>query len=132
MGLFSSIGGFIRRTGEKIKEKVEKAKEVIKEAIDLFGLKKDEIATRTSEQNAYDEEAANIAETKRINSILSEFSLNLSDKADELEDGAIESSSEYFNKLIEFIEENNVEIKINTSRLKRNKIKIEKRNKRKF
>lgn len=40
MGLFSSIGGFIRRTGEKIKEKVEKAKEVIKEAIDLFGLKK--------------------------------------------------------------------------------------------
>ena len=126
MGFFSSIGGFIRNTGEKIKEKIEKTKEKIEEAISLFGLKKDEVAKRTSEQNAYDEEAATIAETKRINSILSEFSLNLSEQADELEEEVIESSGEYFNKLIEFIEKNNVEIKINTSRLKSNKIKIEK------
>lgn len=84
---------------------------------------------KTAEEGSYDEEAASIAETNRMNKILSEFSLKLADYADDLEENAIKESSFYFNELIDILEDNKDKntLKINTSKIKRNKLKIEKK-----
>ncbi len=122
MGFFSSIGNFVRDKRDKVKEKVRDVAIKIK---DFFTGGVDETSRRTAEENSYDEVAATLAETKRVNSILSDFSLKLADYADELEYNAIEESGEYFDSLIEELDQNKCDFKINTSKIKRNKVKVE-------
>ncbi len=125
-----AIGRFVGGCAEKIGEatgwtRLEEAGRNLKERC----AKEIESTSRqTSEQDSYDNEAASIAETNRMNKILSEFSIKLADYADSLEENAIKESSLYFNELVSILEDNKGKstLKINTSKIKRNKIKIEK------
>ena len=120
MGLFGTLGGLIKEAGGWVKEKCESVKNF------FFGQSR-RTASETSKQDAYDEELATLAETKRINKILSDFSLKLADCADELEDNVIKESSQYFDALIDELEKNNDKFNINILRIKRNKINIERK-----
>lgn len=134
MGLFSSIcksvgrfvGGCAETVGRTIGwERLENAGRNLKERC---AREVEDTSRKTAEQDSYDETFASIAETNRMNKILSEFSLKLADYADDLEENAIKESSLYFNELVNILEENKDKkiLKINTSKIKRNKIKIEK------
>ena len=134
MGWFSNackavgraVGGFAESVGRTIGwERLENAGRNLKERC---AKEIEDTSRKTSEQDSYDEVAATIAETNRMNQILSEFSLKLADYADDLEENAINESSLYFNELIDVLESNKDKnmLKINTSKIKRNKIKIEK------
>lgn len=122
MGFLSGFGSWVRDTVDWVKEKVKDTARKVKEFF-TGGVR--ETSNRTAEEKAYDEMAATLAETKRINSILSDFSLKLADYADELESNAIEESGEYFNSLIEALDQNKSNFKVNTAKIKRNKVKVE-------
>lgn len=134
MGWFSnacrSVGRFVGGVAESVGRAtgwtgLENAGRNLKE---ICAKEVEETSRKTAEQDSYDEVAATIAETNRMNKILSEFSLKLADYADDLEENAIKESSLYFNELVDVLEESKDKntLKINTSKIKRNKVKIEK------
>lgn len=118
MGLFSNFC--------KVYDKIKDVGRVVTEKVkDFLGFGVDKTAKDTGEQRAYDE-AATLAETKRMNQILSDFSLKLSNYADDLEENALNESSIYFKILLEKVDSNeNKVFKINTAKIKRNQLKIE-------
>ena len=113
MGIFGRIGGWVKEKWDNVKK--------------IFTGQSNDTASQTSKQDSYDKDIATITETKRLNKILSDFSLKLSDCADELENNAIKESSQYFDMLIEELEKNNNKFNINILRIKRNKINIERK-----
>ena len=113
MGIFGRIGGWVKEKWDNVKK--------------IFTGQSNDTASQTSKQDSYDKDFATITETKRLNKILSDFSLKLSDCADELENNAIKESSQYFDMLIEELEKNNNKFNINILRIKRNKINIERK-----
>lgn len=134
MGLFSSVcksvGRFVGGCAEKVGRStgwkgLENAGRNLKEKC---AKEVEDTSRKTAEQDSYDEAAASIAETNRMNKILSEFSLKLADYADDLEENAIKESSIYFNELVDVLEESKCKntLKINTSKIRRNRVKIEK------
>ena len=61
----------------------------------------EDVSEYTSQTDSYDKEKARAEETKRINSILADFSLKLENKADEIEKAVIRESQVYFKQLID-------------------------------
>lgn len=99
MGLFSSIGNWI---GSKV------------EAVgDFFGSDRisswgrsiqDRCAERVSTEKSYDRTEANIYTTDRMNEILVSFSEGYMEKATEIEKRCVEKVEDYYDKLIEIME----------------------------
>jgi hypothetical protein len=117
-----SIGRAIGRGVEKVGEVtgIEKIKQVGRGIQDACREKTDDLAKDTSQAQEYDKEKARIEETRRINEILSAYSLSLEEQADELERNCIKESSEFFDRLIGYLEESNSkELTVNTKRLKK-------------
>lgn len=135
MGLLSCIKSGVKKVGRAIGSGIETFGRVIgSERMEQIGsnikymcTEVEEVARRTGETDSYDKETARLAETQRINKALSQFSLNLQEKADELEEGALEESRVYFNYLIEQLRESNDknDIKININKIRRELLKIE-------
>lgn len=135
-GFFSAVKSTIKSAGRAIGSGIEKVGQAIgSDRIERFGsnikemcTEVEEVARRTGETESYDKESARLYETQRINEALSQFSLNLQQQADELEEDALEESRVYFEYLIDQLrdasEKNNM--KININKIKRELLKIEK------
>lgn len=78
-------------------------------------------SNEVAQWNPYDMYTSSVSETQRINEVLAEFSLNLSEECDELENLAIKESRAYFDIFIEQLEEvnKNPALKINIKKIKR-------------
>lgn len=133
MGFFSSV---FKAVGRAIGSGVEKIGRFIgSDTIERIGenikdmcYEVESVARETSETESYDRESARVLETQRINKALSQFSLNLQTKADELEEEAVEESKVYFEYFIKELRDANSTsgMKININKIKRELLKIEK------
>lgn len=101
-----------------------KAIDTVTKVKDFFTIGVNETSRRTSEEDSYDV-GSTLAETKRLNSILSDFTFKLAEYADELESNVIDEIEEYFDLLIEELDKNEFNFRINISKIKRNKLKVE-------
>ncbi len=134
MEFFSSIGSALKSVGRAAGKVISKIGEVtgsekVKEVGDRLTAmctEVDKTAKRTSEEESYDRGSAKIAETQRINKILSDFSLNLQKQADDIENIAIKESQIYFDELISVLAKINIDgdIKINIDKIKRELAKV--------
>ena len=89
MGLFSFFGSCVKSVGRVIGRGIEKVGEVTgSETLQNIGQgiqsACEDVSKYTGETDRYDKERARLEETKRINMILTEFSLKLEKKADEI------------------------------------------------
>lgn len=84
-----------------------------------------DVSRDTGKTDRYDKERARLEETKRINMILTEFSLSLENKADEIEKKAIEESKVYFEQLIKELNNSKSDTGINVSRIERTMSRVE-------
>lgn len=84
-----------------------------------------DVSRNTGRTSSYDKERARLEETKRINMILTEFSLKLEDKADNIEKIAIKESKVYFEQLIKELDNSKSDIGINISRIERTMLRVE-------
>lgn len=113
------VGSVIETTGRVLKsETIEKIGRGIKDACT-------DVSRDTGKTDRYDKERARLEETKRINMILTEFSLNLENKADEIEKTAIEESKVYFEQLIKELNNSKSDTGINVSRIERTMSRVE-------
>ncbi|WP_302653121.1 hypothetical protein [uncultured Clostridium sp.] len=113
------VGSVIETTGRVLKsETIEKIGRGIKDACT-------DVSRDTGKTDRYDKEKARLEETKRINMILTEFSLNLENKADEIEKTAIEESKVYFEQLIKELNNSKSDTGINVSRIERTMSRVE-------
>jgi hypothetical protein len=123
MGFFSvlkSIGRTIGSTLEKVGEWTgfDLVKYAGRGLRELCEEKTNELADQTSKTDMYDKEKARLEETRRINEILSNYSLSLASQADELEKGCLQACKVFFAYLIHDLEQEK-QFRINTNRLKR-------------
>lgn len=99
---------------------------VVKGCKKLFSSSVDRTAVRTAVTDSYNKETARISETQNINRVLSDFSFELQEKSDEIENKALNDSQVYFNELFEFMQDvstnNNVKFNINKIKREINKI----------
>ena len=117
MGFFKAIGrGFgklVEKTGSFFgSETIERAGRRIQDACS-------EVSKSTGNSISYDKDSSGVSETEKINKILSDFSLSLEKKADEIEEIAIKESNVYFNELINCLNESAVKTGININSIKR-------------
>lgn len=129
MGIFGSIG---RAIGRGIGTFVEVVGEVIgSETVENWGrnIKSacEDISRNAGETDSYNKEQARLEETKKINMILTEFSLKLEKKADEIENIAIDQSNVYFKQLIKELNSSKFDTGINISRIKRTMARVDKK-----
>lgn len=127
MGLF---GSFCRAVGRTFGRGVEKVGEWIgSERVERWGRNIqsacEEVSKNAGETDSYDKERARLEETKRINMILTDFSLNLEKKADEIERIAIDESKVYFEELINELNSTKSDTGLNISRIKRTMNRVE-------
>lgn len=130
MGLFGFVGGCFKSVGRAIGRGIEKVGEVIgSQTLQNIGqgiqLACEDVSRDTGKTDRYDKERARLEETKRINMILTEFSLNLENKADEIEKIAIEESKVYFEQLIKELNNSKSDTGINVSRIERTMSRVE-------
>lgn len=113
------VGSVIETTGKVLDlETMKKIGRRIKDACT-------DVSRDTGKTDRYDKERARLEETKRINMILTEFSLNLENKADEIEKTAIEESKVYFEQLIKELNNSKSDTGINVSRIERTMSRVE-------
>lgn len=85
----------------------------------------EEVSYDTGKTDKYDKEKARVEETKRINMILTDFSLKLEKKADQIEETAIKESNVYFKELIRELRNSESKIGVNMGRIERTMNKVE-------
>lgn len=127
MGFFGScaraLGGAFGRGVEKVGEIVgSKTIQNIGRGIQDIC---DGVSVDTGKTDKYDKERARLEETKRINMILTEFSLKLEKKADEIECTAINESKIYFKELMDELNKSKANTGINVSRIERTMLIVE-------
>lgn len=134
MGFWSSVGSCFKSVGKAVGRVVGGAIETTgkalgSETIEAIGRGIKDACTTVSkdagETDRYDKERARLEETKRINMILTEFSLNLEKKADEIEREAINESKVYFKELLNELKASKAETGVNISRIERTMSRIE-------
>lgn len=85
----------------------------------------EDVSKDTGKTDRYYKERARLEETKRINMILTEFSLKLEKKADEIEYTSINESKIYFKELMNELHKSKVNTGINVSRIERTMSRVE-------
>lgn len=130
MGLWGSIKSGFKSVGRAIGRGVEKVGEwTNSETLQNIGQGIQSICTdvsrNTGEIDSYYKERARLEETKRINMILTEFSLKLESKADEIERIAIRESKVYFEELINELNKSKSDTGINVLRIERTMERVE-------
>ena len=122
MGLFGNLargagrlaGKAVSAFGEAIgSERIERAGDWIQD-------KCRETSRKTGETDRYDKERARADETRKINMILTEFSLKTEERADEIEQTCIKECEVYFDELIFQLENSSTESGINIKNIQRN------------
>ena len=130
MGLFGFIDSCVKSVGRAIGRGFEKVGEWTgSETLQNIGqgIKSacEDVSKYTGKTDRYDKERARLEETKRINMILTEFSLKLENKADEIEKTAIKESKVYFEQLIKELNNSKSDTGINVSRIERSMSRVE-------
>lgn len=121
MGLFKAFGRFIGRTVEKVGEifKSEKIKQTGRNI-------QDACAEKVAGERSYEKETANIYSTDRLNEILISFSEGYYQQATAIENTCIENVKDYYEDIIQLLEQASDTSKVNANlkRLKKEKSKI--------
>jgi len=130
MGFFSFVGSCVKSVGRGVGKAIEKVGEWTgSETLQNIGqgiqTACEDVSKYTGKTDRYDKERARLEETKRINMILTEFSLNLEKKADEIEREAINESKVYFKELLNELKASKAETGVNISRIERTMSRIE-------
>ena len=130
MGLWGSIKSGFKSVGRAVRRGIEKVGEWTgSETLQNIGqgiqTACTDVSKNTGKTDRYDKERARLEETKRINMILTEFSLNLENKADEIEKTAIKESKVYFEQLINELNNSKSDTGINVSRIERTMARVE-------
>ncbi|MGY0372334.1 hypothetical protein [Clostridium sp. JNZ J1-5] len=130
MVFFSFISSCAKSVGRAIGKGVEKVGEWTgSETLQNIGQgiqsACEDVSKDTGKTDRYDKERARLEETKRINMILTEFSLKLEKKADEIECTAINESKVYFKELMNELHKSKANTGINVSRIERTMSRVE-------
>lgn len=130
MGLWGSIKSGFKSWGRIIGRGIEKVGECTgSETLQNIGqgiqTACEDVSKNTGKTDRYDKERARLEETKKINMILTEFSLNLENKADEIEKTAVKESKVYFKQLIKELNNSKADTGINVSRIERTMSRVE-------
>ena len=130
MGVFGFFSGAVRSIGSGLGRFVEKVgdwtgSETLQNIGQSIQSACKDVSKDTGETDGYEKESARLDETKKINMILTEFSLKLEKKADEIENTAINESKVYFKELISELNQTKANTGINVSRIKRTMSTIE-------
>lgn len=128
MGFWSKLGSAIGRGIEKVGEFVgsEKIQEVGRGIQSFCESSSEAVSKDAGETNEYDKEKARLDETRRVNEVLSTFSLSMEQQADLFEKNCIRETRVYFDMLIQELEKDTSLLKINTNRLNKAFREIEK------
>lgn len=126
--LCSSISSGIKAVGRKIGEGIEDfGTEIGSEKLAQVGRNiQDVCAEKISEEEAYEKNTANIYSTDRLNEILVTFSEGYYQQATAIENACIESVENYYEAIIQLLEDSSDKVKSNANlkRVRRAKTKI--------
>lgn len=130
MGIWGSIKSGFKSVGRAIGRGIEKVGEwtgsdTLKDIGQGMQSACEDVSKNTGETDSYDKERARVEETKRINMILTEFSLKLENRADEIEKIVINESKIYFEQLISELNKSKSDTGINVSRIERTMARVE-------
>lgn len=130
MGFFSFVSSCAKSVGRAIGRGVEKVgewtgSETLQNIGQVIQSACEDVSKDTGKTDRYDKERARLEETKRINMILTEFSLKLEKKADEIECTAINESKVYFKELMNELHKSKANTGINVSRIERTMSRVE-------